>query len=80
MFTTIYLSNILIEKIGISKVNVWIRSMQGRSGLIKIFQVELDKEKLKELEMIEDPLGIEQKFKDIGAKINDYAFQESQLL
>lgn len=80
MFTTIHLSKILINEIGISKVNVWIRSMQGKSGLIKIFQVELDKEKLKELEMIEDPLRIEQKFKDMGARIKDYAFQESQLL
>lgn len=80
MFTTIYLSKILIERIGIAKVNVWIRSMQGKSGLIKIFQVELDKEKLKELEMIEDPLKMEQKFKDLGARIKDYAFKESQLL
>lgn len=80
MLTTRVLSKLLIEKLEIMKVNIWVRSMQGKLGLIKIFQVELDMEKLNALEEIKDPQIMEQKFKEFGAHFKDFAFKEAQLL
>ncbi|MFZ3147727.1 MAG: hypothetical protein WA137_01655 [Methanothrix sp.] len=79
MNRSVLLGNILIEKRGFTKVTIWARSNEGSLGLIKIFQVDLNKEKMDFLNQANN-LDLEYKFNQIGAFFSRSAYTEDQLM
>jgi len=73
------IGDVLITKRGFAKVDVWAVSKQGSLGLAKVFQVELNAEKIEFLDK-ETSLDTEYKFAQIGARFKDFAYKESQLI
>lgn len=70
---------LLIEKQKFFKATIWVRSNQGSIGLIKIFQVSLDKERMYFLNK-DNGLDMEYKFIQIGASFWSPAYEESQIM
>ena len=73
------IGSILIEKNEFSKITVWARSNQGSIGLRKIFQVDLDREKMDFLRH-DDNLNKEYKFVQIGAYFWKPAYDDAYLM
>jgi len=79
MELSISLGKIMIEKKNFDRISITIRSIQGSFGLMKVFEVSLDKDKLKFLNE-DNGLDLEYKFSQLRTHIWGPAFKESHIL
>lgn len=79
MELSINLGSNLMSEGKFSRISILVRSKEGSLEMIKVFQVELNKEKLKFL-MQKDDLDLEYKFEQVGAFFWSPAFKESHIL
>ncbi|WP_414468329.1 hypothetical protein [Methanobacterium sp. ACI-7] len=79
MELSLKLGEIMIERKNFDRISIMVMSIQGSFGLMKVFQVNLDKDKLKFLNE-DNGLDLEYKFTQLEAHIWSPAFKESHIL